>query len=341
MELSDRIFGVMDRGNVDGASVRQNSKNILHLPKPIEQLASESGIAVNGLKKRLSTIRRALFEAREKRVHPAKDDKILTDWNGLIIAALARASQVLGEEEYLLAAVKTADFFLEKILEKNGTLYHRFVKGERAVEGFLDDYAFLAWGLTEIYEASFDDRFLQTASKLTDIMITRFWDEKEGGFFFSARNSADIVAKRKEVYDGALPSGNSVAMLNLLRLSRLTDNTGYETMARRMSRTFAAEVKESPLAHSFLLLGVDFALGPVYNVTLVGDLNDEGLLNLLKTLRVSYFPRMVVSLKPAGKAGLGYEQIEGKATAYVCRDQTCLPPMNKPLEMLKLFDENI
>jgi uncharacterized protein YyaL (SSP411 family) len=132
-----------------------------------------------------------------------------------------------------------------------------------------------------------------------------------------------------------------VAMLNLLRLSRLTDNTGYETMARSMSRTFAAEVKESPSAHSFLLLGVDFALGPVYNVTLVGDLNDEGLLNLLKTLRVSYFPRMVVSLKPAGKTGLGYEQIEGKATAYVCRDQTCLPPMNKPLEMLKLFDENI
>jgi uncharacterized protein YyaL (SSP411 family) len=341
MELSVKIFGVMDRGNVDEVSVGRNSKNILHIPKPIEQLASESGIAVNGLKKRLSTIRRALFEAREKRVHPAKDDKILTDWNGLMISALARASQVLGEEEYLLAAVKAADFFLEKMLEKNGTLYHRFVKGERAVEGFLDDYAFLAWGLTEVYEASFDDRFLQAASKLTDIMVTRFWDEKEGGFFFSASDSADIVAKRKEVYDGSLPAGNSVAMLNLLRLSRLTDNTGYEMMARRMSRTFAAEVKESPSAHTFLLLGVDFALGPVYNVTLVGDLNDEGLLNLLKTLRVSYLPRMVVSLKPAGKAGLGYEQIEGKATAYVCRDQTCLPPKNKPLEMLKLFDENL
>jgi uncharacterized protein YyaL (SSP411 family) len=149
------------------------------------------------------------------------------------------------------------------------------------------------------------------------------------------------MAKRKEVYDGALPSGNSVAMLNLLRLSRLNANIAYETMARSMSRTFAAEVKESPSAHTFLLLGVDFALGPAYNVTLVGDLKDESLLNMLKTLRVRYLPRVEVSLKSAAKAGLGFEQIEEKATVYVCRDQTCLSPTNKPLEMLKLLGENI
>ena len=340
-ELAKNLFGIEARGNFDEPGVGRSGKNILHLPKPIEQVAAESGLTVDGLIPRLDRIRKTLFEAREKRVHPSKDDKVLTDWNGLMIAALARASQVLGEEEYLRAAVKAADFFLEKMLDKNGTLYHRFVKGEMAVEGFLDDYAFLVWGLIEVYEASFDDRFLQAASKLTDIMVTRFWDEKEEGFFFSARGSADIMAKRKEVYDGALPSGNSVAILNLLRLSRLNANTAYETMARDMSRTFASEVKESPSAHTFLLLGVDFALGPAYNVTLVGDLKDEGLLNMLKTLRVRYLPRMEVSLKSAAKAGLGFEQIEEKATAYVCRDQTCQPPTNKPLEMLKLLGENI
>jgi uncharacterized protein YyaL (SSP411 family) len=340
-ELAKNLFGIEARGNFDEPGVGRSGKNILHLPKPIEQVAAESGLTVDGLIPRLDRIRKTLFEAREKRVHPSKDDKVLTDWNGLMIAALARASQVLGEEEYLRAAVKAADFFLEKMLDKNGTLYHRFVKGEMAVEGFLDDYAFLVWGLIEVYEASFDDRFLQAASKLTDIMVTRFWDEKEEGFFFSARGSADIMAKRKEVYDGALPSGNSVAILNLLRLSRLNANTAYETMARDMSRTFAGEVKESPSAHTFLLLGVDFALGPAYNVTLVGDLKDEGLLNMLKTLRVRYLPRMEVSLKSAAKAGLGFEQIEEKATAYVCRDQTCQPPTNKPLEMLKLLGENI
>jgi uncharacterized protein len=340
-ELAKNLFGIEARGNFDEPGVGRSGKNILHLPKPIEQVAAESGLTVDGLIPRLDRIRKTLFEAREKRVHPSKDDKVLTDWNGLMIAALARASQVLGEEEYLRAAVKAADFFLEKMLDKNGTLYHRFVKGEMAVEGFLDDYAFLVWGLIEVYEASFDDRFLQAASKLTDIMVTRFWDEKEEGFFFSARGSADIMAKRKEVYDGALPSGNSVAILNLLRLSRLNANTAYETMARDISRTFAGEVKESPSAHTFLLLGVDFALGPAYNVTLVGDLKDEGLLNMLKTLRVRYLPRMEVSLKSAAKAGLGFEQIEEKATAYVCRDQTCQSPTNKPLEMLKLLGENI
>ena len=340
-ELAKNLFGIEARGNFDEPGVGRSGKNILHLPKPIEQVAAESGLTVDGLIPRLDRIRKTLFEAREKRVHPSKDDKVLTDWNGLMLAALARASQVLGEEEYLRAAVKAADFFLEKMLDKNGTLYHRFVKGEMAVEGFLDDYAFLVWGLIEVYEASFDERFLQAASKLTDIMVTRFWDEKEEGFFFSARGSADIMAKRKEVYDGALPSGNSVAILNLLRLSRLNANTAYETMARDMSRTFAGEVKESPSAHTFLLLGVDFALGPAYNVTLVGDLKDEGLLNMLKTLRVRYLPRMEVSLKSAAKAGLGFEQIEEKATAYVCRDQTCQSPTNKPLEMLKLLGENI
>jgi uncharacterized protein YyaL (SSP411 family) len=209
------------------------------------------------------------------------------------------------------------------------------------VEGFLDDYAFLAWGLTEVYEANFDDKFLQAASELTDAMVARFWDEKDGGFFFTAKGSTDVVAMRKEIYDGASPSGNSVAMLNLLRLSRLNGNTDYEEKASRMSKVFAAEVEESPSAHTFLLLGVDFAVGPAYNVTLVGDPNEKGMMNLLKTLRGHYFPNTIVGLKPAGKIGSGYEQIDDEATAYVCRDKTCLPPTNKPLEMLKLLGENI
>jgi uncharacterized protein YyaL (SSP411 family) len=340
-ELSVKLFGVEAGGNFDEPRVGRSGKNILHLPKPIEQLASVSGLSVDVLVPRLGRIQKALFDAREKRVHPAKDDKVLTDWNGLMIVALARASQILGGEKYLQAAVKASIFFLETMREKNGTLYHRFVKSERAVEGFLDDYAFLAWGLTEAYEATFDDKFLQAASELTDVMVARFWDEKDGGFFFTAKGSADAVAKRKEVYDGASPSGNSVAMLNLLRLSRLNGNTVYEEMAIRMSKTFAAEVKELPSAHTFLLVGVDFSVGPTYNVTLVGDPRGKDMMNLLKILRGHYLPNTVFLLKPPSTAGLGYEQIEGEATANVCRNQTCLPPTNKPQEMLKLLGENI
>ena len=130
-------------------------------------------------------------------------------------------------------------------------------------------------------------------------------------------------------------------MLNLLRLSRLNGNTVYEEMAIRMSKAFAAEVKESPSAHTFLLLGVDFVVGPAYNLTLVGKPSEEDTVNMLKTLRAHYLPNTLISLKFAGKAGFGYEQIDGKTTAYVCRDKTCLPPTNNPLEMLKLLGESI
>ncbi|HLC00336.1 MAG TPA: thioredoxin domain-containing protein, partial [Candidatus Bathyarchaeia archaeon] len=336
-DLAVKLFAVETRGNFDEPGVGRSGKNILHLAKPLDDLASELQLTVEALIPRLGIIQKGLFKAREKRVHPAKDNKILTDWNGLMIAALARASQVFGEKKYLQAAVKAADFLLERMKDKNGTLNHRYIKGEKAVQGFLDDYAFLAFGLTEIYEASFDERFLQSALELTNAMIARFWDEKDGGFFFTAKGSADVVAKRKEIYDGALPSGNSMALLNLLRLARLSENTGYEEMGNRLSRTFSAEVKESPSAHTFLLLGIDFTVGPAYNVTLVGDLNEEKMLDMLKALRANYVPNMVVSLKPARKASLGYEQIDGKATAYVCRGQTCLPPTNSPMKMMELL----
>jgi uncharacterized protein YyaL (SSP411 family) len=285
----------------------------------------------------LGRIQKALFNEREKRVHPAKDDKILADWNGLMIAALARASQVFGAETYLHAAVKAASFILERMRDSSGTLFHRYAKGEKAIRGFLDDYAFLAWGLLEVYEASFEDNFLTAASELTEMMITQFWDERDGGFNFTAKGTVDVVPARKEVYDGALPSGNSVALLNLLRLARLTGNSVYEEMATRVSRLFSEEVTDAPSAHTFLLLGVDFTVGPAYNVILVGNSGEEDTLRLLKALRTHYLPNMVVSLKPPEKSGVGYEKVDGKATAYVCRDQTCLPPTNSVKKMLELL----
>ncbi len=146
--------------------------------------------------------------------------------------------------------------------DENGKLFHRYVKGERAVSGFLDDYAFLVWGLIEIYEANFDKKYLQTALELTKTMIAMFWDENVGGFYFTSKQSEETEFRRKEIYDGALPSGNSVAFFNLLRLSRLSGNSSYEEMAIKMGKAFSAEVRESPTAHTFLLLGLDFALGP-------------------------------------------------------------------------------
>jgi len=331
------LFGIEANGNFDEPGQERNGKNILHLAKPLDLLASEIHVTLSDLIHKLGRIQKMLFEAREKRVHPARDDKILADWNGLMIAALAKASLVFDEPRYLRAAVKASNFVLGNMREENGTLCHRFAKGERAVDGFLDDYVFLAWGLIEVYEANFEEEFLQAALKLTELMKVRFGDEKDGGFFFTDKDSVDVMLRRKEVYDGAMPSGNSVALLNLLRLGRLVGNTTYEEMASRMSKTFAGEVKESPTSHTFLLRGVNFIYGPTYNVTLVGDFHEESMLNMVKALKGHYLPNMVVSLKPRGKVGMGYEKIDGLATAYVCRDQTCLPPTNKAEKMLELL----
>ena len=337
VDLAVRLFGVKAGGNYAEAGRKRNGRNILHLAEPLDQVASESQLTVDELILRLGRIRNMLFKAREKRVRPAKDDKILADWNGLMIAALAKASSVLGEPRYLQAAVKAAGFFLEKMRDKNGTLYHRYAKGERAIEGFLDDYAFLVWGLLEIYESSFEEAYLEKAVELTNTMISRFWDSEDGGFYSTAKDADNAVPRRKEVYDGAVPSGNSVALLNLLRLSLLGGDAKFKELASQVIRVFSEDVKRSPAAHTFMLVGVDFAVGPAYNVILVGDPQEDSMQRMLGALKTRYLPNMVVSMRPAGKAGLGYEKIEGKATAYVCRDQTCMPPTNEPEKMLELL----
>ncbi len=337
-DLAVRLFGVELEGNYfDAPGGRQNGKNILHFPKPLEQIASESSSTLDELIVRLGRIRNALFAARKKRVPPAKDEKVLTDWNGLMIAALARASQVFGEQRYLQAAVKAADFILDNVKGEDGVLYHRYAKGERAVEAFVDDYAFLVFGFIEVYEASFEDKYLQAASALTKAMAAKFWDEKEGGFYFTAKSAEDVMPRMKQVYDGAVPSGNSVALLNMLRLARLTNDTAYDELTSKIVKVFAEEVKGAPQAYTFMLTAVDFAVGPTYNIVLVGDLKEKDTQDMRAALRKQYLPNTTISLQPPSHAGLGYEKIDGKATAYVCRDQTCMPPTNNAYRMLELL----
>jgi len=254
-----------------------------------------------------------------------------------MIAALAKASSVFNEPRYLQAAVKAAGFMLEKMKDENGTLYHRYAKGERAIEGFLDDYAFLMWGLVEIYETNFEETYLQAAIEVTNTMISRFWDKKDGGFYFTAKGAENAMPRRKQVYDGALPSANSVALLNMLRLALLTGDTKYGELANQIIKVFSEDVKRAPAAHTFMLLGVTFTVGPAYNIILVGDPNEDSMQNMLNALNTSYLPNMAVSLRQPEKAGLGYEKIEGKATAYVCCGQTCLPPTNKTEKMRELL----
>jgi len=331
-DLAVHIYGLKPEGNFV-ESGRQSGKNILHIAESLEELAPYKGLTLQELIERLHNIRHALYEARKKRVPPAIDDKVLTDWNGLMIGALAKTGKILDDNKYLEAAVKTADFILNK-MHQSDVLYHRYAKGETAVEGFLDDYAFFTYGLIELYEATFEDKYLQAAADLTKTMVAKFWDDKNGGFYQT--QSGEIgMPKMKQLYDGATPSGNSEALNNLLWLSRLTDKPKYETMATQMTRTFAQEVEGAPEAYVFFLSGLDFLIGPSYSVTLVGDLKEKETSEMLSALRKYFLPTTVVQLKHPNEAGLGYLQIDGKATSYVCQNQTCLPPTNNPTVMLE------
>jgi uncharacterized protein len=337
-DLAVHLFGLKTEGNYFDTSVgKTNGKNILHLATPLEEIAEYKGITLDELIARLGNIRNALFEARKKRIRPGRDEKILTDWNGLMIAALAKAHRVFGDSNYLQVSVKAAEFLIENMLRKDGSLLHRFAKGEKAIEGFLDDYAFLTFGLIELYEATFQNKYLQTAEALTHIMIKKFWDEENGGFYFTAAKSETMMPRMKQIYDGAAPSGNSVALLNLQRLSRLTNNSVFEVVATKLMKAFSNEVQGAPEAYAFLLSGVDFVVGPSQLVTIVGDIREKDTLDFVEALRKPYLPNGVVLLRDPGKLEIGFEKIGGKATAYVCQDQTCLPPTNKVKEMLQLL----
>ena len=337
-DLAVRIFGLKAAGNYAEAIQKGNKKNILHLVKPFEQLAFEANLSVDGLVQRLKRIQRLLFKTREKRKHPAKDDKILVDWNGLTIAALAKASTAFGEPKYLQAGKKAANFILNVLKEENGMLYHRYAKGERAIEGFLDDYSFLVWGLLEIYEACFEDKFIEAAVDVSKYMMKKFWDKDVGGFYFTPKDRNSTNLRRKEKFDGAVPSGNSVALLNLVRLSLLTGEPVYEELSSQIIKAFSEDVKSYPSGHSFMLMGLDFVIGPAYKVILVGNSQEKSLKRMISALRKSYQPNRVISLQCSKEGDLIYEQKGGKATAYVCRNKTCLPPTNNAKKMLEYLE---
>ncbi len=329
-ELAFHIYGLNPEGNY------LNGKNILHIAEPLDQLAPYEGLTLQELISRLHGIRALLFEARKKRVPPAIDDKVLTDLNSLMIAALAKTGSTLNEPKYIEAAQQTAEFIL-KHMQKDGVLYHRYAKGETAIEGFLDDYSFLAFGLCQLYEATFQEQYLHVAADLTRTMITKFWDHNDGGFY-QTQNSQSTMPKLKQVYDGATPSGNSIALYDLLWIGRLTNEPKYEEMATQMTEIFAEDIEAAPQAYTFFLSALELLTGPSYSAVIVGNLKDAS--NMLDALRKHYLPTTIIQLKPPSNAGLGYQQIDGKATAYICQNQTCLPPTNSTELMLKQLGVN-
>ncbi|MCJ7618383.1 MAG: thioredoxin domain-containing protein, partial [Desulfobacterales bacterium] len=212
-ELMKKVFGINKNGNFMEEE-KSSGKNILHLSKTLPELAADLKLQADEIRRRVGDAKQKLFAVREKRVHPGKDDKILTDWNGLMIAAFAKGAQAFDEPAYADAACRATDFILSRMRGKDGRFFHRYREGEPAVMAFLDDHAFLACGLIELYEATFEVSYLRAALEITDKMIEHFWDKENYGLYFTADDAEKLIFRKKEIYDGAVPSGNSVAMLN-------------------------------------------------------------------------------------------------------------------------------
>ncbi|MDI9395463.1 MAG: thioredoxin domain-containing protein [Euryarchaeota archaeon] len=347
-ELIIKMFNLREGGNFEEEiRGRKTGTNLFYMARSSGSLAAEIKVPVEEIEKRVNNARGKLLKARYERKKPSKDDKILTDWNGLMIAAFAKGFQVFGEQKYLKAAEKAADFILKTLYSSDGRLLHRYREGVAGIYGTSDDYAFLIYGLLELYEAGFELRYLKAAVSLNSELLEHFWDPINGGLYFTSNDSEALIFRKKEFTDSAIPSGNSVEMLNLLRLSRIIADPGLEETADRLERAFSKLIIKAPSAYTAFLSALDFRLGPSYEVIISGKPGAQDTGHMLEELWSYFVPNKVIIFRPDGEkpeitdlAKYTKEQypIEGKATAYVCKDYECQLPTTETIEMLKMLN---
>lgn len=344
-ELFRQIYNVSADGNFKEESTgHQTGKNVLYQSKSLEELSSQLEKTPEELWWKMESAREKLFKARQERIRPHKDDKILTDWNSLIIAALAIAGRVYQRKDYVLTARETLNFILNN-LQINDQLMHRWREGDAAVNANLDDYAYLIWGLVELYQTTFQPEYLQMAQEYNKKLMDHFWDKEQGAYYFTADFIPQVLVRQKDAYDTALPSGNSVQMLNLERLYLLTGNNEYRNTSLALEKYFSTIIKRSPSAFTMFLSAIAFKSGPSFNMVVVGDKNKDDTSLMLKTLQEQYLPNCVIVFK-SGDNHLNelVENIGDKnmvnhhVTAYVCGDGACYPPVNSVKELLDIIN---
>ena len=333
-------FGVTETGNFE------EETNILYLPVKPEEYAEKQKIDPDDWNRILSEAKRKLVDVRSRRERPRRDDKVITAWNGLMISAMAYASQVLGEEKYAEAAVKASDFILAKLV-RDGRLLRRHREVADFL-GYIDDYAFFVMGLLDLYEATFDDRHFREAVRLTESMHDLFWDEEKKGYFFVGKDGEALIARSKEVIDSALPSGNSIAALNLLRLAEWTSDEKWRTRAEETLGAYGDQIAKLPRAHLQSLSAIDFMLDKPKEIVLAGEPGSEDFDALARTIRQRFLPSKVVALAASGDGAGSLEdlmpmlkekgKIDGKATAYVCENYTCKQPVTDPEALAKQLE---
>jgi len=341
-ELLSKVFGVRK-------PTRPNSKeeedgpamSVLQMRRPAREWAGELGMSTRAFEAKLRQARARLLAVRELREHPKKDEKILADWNGLVMAALAKASRALGRKGYADEAKGISDFILSKMQDKEGRLLHMF-KGRASTRGSLDDYAFIIWGLLELYEASFDVSQLKSALALAKEMIAHFWDDSSRGFFFTADDAEEVLVRQKLFHDGATPSGNSVASYDLLRLASITSDADSERTAVDTLKAANEMVVLAPSGYTMLLSALDYFFGPSNEIVISGRKGSPDASAMLERIEGAFLPNAVILFRDVGDDLLvkvapfsaSMVPVRGAATAYVCQNRACLLPTTDPEVMM-------
>jgi uncharacterized protein YyaL (SSP411 family) len=333
-DVAAEAFGVGEPGRAGGPLGDVDGRFVLHDAGPSDRPARRT--ETTATEADLASIRRKLFLARAERPRPFKDTKVLADWNGLMIAGLAAVFRITGEDRYLRAAAAAAGLVLDRMRD-GGRLLHVLTDGQARVPAFLDDYAFMVKGLLGLYEAGYDPAHLEAAADLVRAAVDLFWDDADGGFFFGTESEEGM--RRKDLYDGSVPSGNSVMFTDLLRLARLTGRADLEERASRLAAAFTAEVAAHPSMYTEFLCGLDYAIGPSREVVVVGRSEAEETRGLLAALRATCARDAAGLFKPTDRpeTAAALERLapftrdmrpgDAVAAAYVCSAGACLAPI--------------
>ncbi len=335
-EIFSRIFDVSEQGNFE-------DKNILHPILTLEQASKFFRKDQAAIENLINNAKQKLFADRETRIKPFRDEKIITAWNGLLLSGLAEAIKISPRVEYIEAAERTVNFLFAKMF-RDGLLLHTYKNGQAKVIGFLDDYAYLATGLLDLYEALLDPTLLEQSRRLIEIMLGEFWDEKDGGFFFTGKSHEKLISRTKPIFDASVPSGNAVATQVLLRLYHMTGNEDYRERGEKVLRSYYEAMESQPFGFAHMLCALDFHLSQPQEIVVVGDRQDPATRELLAMIHSLYLPNMTLQLA-SGTDALeklsplleGKIQIQGKPTVYVCQNFTCSAPVTSWQELKPLL----
>ena len=334
--LFEAAYGVTPAGNWEG-------RTILHRVRSDSELAAELGRPRDEVREALAGARVTLLRARDDRPQPARDDKVLTSWNGLMIGAFADAGVALQERPFVEVATEAADFVLQNLRTEDGRLLRSWKDGRAQHAGTLEDHAHLAHGLLAVYEATFEERFFVAARELADLILEHF-SADEGGFHDTADDAESLFARPRNLYDNAIPSGGAMATMVLLRLAALTGEGGYRSSAERALAPMPAIAAKYPTGLAQWLLAYGLASGPIIEIAIVGDPGADDTKALLASARARYRPGQVVALAPdPGTSAVpllhGRSRMEGAATAYVCREFACRQPTTDPAVLARQLDD--